>query len=246
VARAAVETEMICARRNYSRAKKDWDSDWPFDNACHVRTWILHVFLVYARQVINLGAKDVWTVDRVLAEALEGLRLIAIEVAYPAGFGYWVDNWGGSIKSDVMSQLEATTEWAQFEDELLVLAESKREGVQDHKPNKLLVPVKTNADVVPTGDSRFPPALTVGKARSKADEPKFPDRATWLNERLRERGWNKHDVSRQGGPDHKTVQKILDGERVREDALEKMALALSKVSGSKKLPTVNLLDIPQT
>ena len=67
----------------------------------------------------------------------------------------------------------------------------------------------------------------------------------WLNDRLRERSWNKHDVSRQGGPDRKTVQKILDGRPVREDLFEKLAEALSKAPASKKLPAVNLLDIPQ-
>jgi hypothetical protein len=73
---------------------------------------------------------------------------------------------------------------------------------------------------------------------SPLQRPMFPKRAAWLNERLRERGWNKHDISRQGGPDHKTVQKILDGERVREDVLEKIAQALSN-----KLGKVTTLDI---
>jgi hypothetical protein len=73
----------------------------------------------------------------------------------------------------------------------------------------------------------------------------MPNRASWLKERLRERGWNKHDVFRQRGPHHKTVQKILDGKHVREDVLDKLANALSNVSDSKKLPNVTLLDIPQ-
>jgi hypothetical protein len=76
------------------------------------------------------------------------------------------------------------------------------------------------------------------------DEDRFPDRAAWLKERLRERSWNKHDVSRQGGPDRKTVQKILDGRHVREDVLEKLAKALSNAPVWKKLPAVNPLDIP--
>jgi hypothetical protein len=78
------------------------------------------------------------------------------------------------------------------------------------------------------------------------NEARFPDRAVWLDKRLCERSWNKHDASRQGGPDHKTVQKILDGMRVREDLLEKLAKALSNAPLSKKLPIVNLLDIPQS
>lgn len=77
------------------------------------------------------------------------------------------------------------------------------------------------------------------------ETPQFPNRASWLRERLRERSWNKHDLSRQRGPDCKTVQKILDGQRVREDVLEKLATALSKAPDSKRLPKVTLLDIPE-
>src|ERR1700685_3952388 len=97
-ARAAVEAEMILGRRNYSKVKQ------ASDNARSVRAWILSVFLVYGRQAIDLGTQRVWTVDKVLAEALEGLRLITIEVAHQTGFEYWVENWDGSVKSDVMSE----------------------------------------------------------------------------------------------------------------------------------------------
>ena len=70
----------------------------------------------------------------------------------------------------------------------------------------------------------------------------FSNRASWLKERLQERSWNKHDLSRHGygGPDHKTVQKILDGLPVREDVLHKVADALAK-----RKRTVTVLDIPQ-
>jgi hypothetical protein len=75
--------------------------------------------------------------------------------------------------------------------------------------------------------------------------PQFPNRASWLKDRLQERSWNKHDVSRQGGPDRKTVQKILDSQQIREDVLEKLATALSKAPASKKLPNVTVLDVPR-
>lgn len=69
----------------------------------------------------------------------------------------------------------------------------------------------------------------------------FPKRASWLKERLRERAWNKHDVRRYGGPDYKTVQKILDGKVVREDGLEKLVEALNK---KKKASEIKLSDVP--
>jgi hypothetical protein len=75
--------------------------------------------------------------------------------------------------------------------------------------------------------------------RRKA-QPDFPKRAAWLRERLAERAWNRNDPLRFRGPDPKTVDKILRGEAVREDVLEKLATALSKKGGG-----VNLLNIPR-
>lgn len=68
---------------------------------------------------------------------------------------------------------------------------------------------------------------------------RFPRRATWLRQRLKERGWNQNDPIRHNGPDRKTVIKILHGEPVREDMLEKLAHALSS-KVTKVLPE----DIP--
>jgi len=69
---------------------------------------------------------------------------------------------------------------------------------------------------------------------------KFPIRAQWLADRLQERSWNKHDLYSNGGPDHKTGQKVLDGLAVRPDILEKIARALSM-----KVRQVSALDIPR-
>jgi hypothetical protein len=76
--------------------------------------------------------------------------------------------------------------------------------------------------------------------RSEEPQIQLQDRASWLKERLHERSWNKHDLQGQGGPAHKTTQKILDGIAVRADVLEKVAGALSKKHGA-----VKAADIPQ-
>lgn len=93
-----------------------------------------------------------------------------------------------------------------------------------------------------------PPVHEKRRATSEPDEePQFSKRALWLAERLQERSWNKHDVSRNRGPDHKTVQKILEGKAVREDMLDKLARALSEARVRHlPNPTVTVLDIPKS
>jgi hypothetical protein len=72
-----------------------------------------------------------------------------------------------------------------------LVAESTQGAVQEYAPNKLVVPVTTDTDACLAGDNPFPPGLTAGEAfdeaRNKTHEQRFPDRAAWLNERLRER-----------------------------------------------------------
>jgi hypothetical protein len=82
--------------------------------------------------------------------------------------------------------------------------------------------------------------VKVNGGNGKNPEPKFPKRGSWLKERLLERGWSNSDPSKYGGPDRKTIEKILRGEAVRNDVLDKAASALSK-----KHATVSVLDIPQ-
>ena len=78
------------------------------------------------------------------------------------------------------------------------------------------------------------------KPKRNADRtPEFPARAQWLKDQLAKRGWNKHDLARNRGPDVKTTQQVLDGFGVREDVLEKTATALSAKRGK-----VELTDIP--
>lgn len=55
-----------------------------------------------------------------------------------------------------------------------------------------------------------------------------------------ERGWGNADASMFGGPDRKTIEKIVRGESVRNDVLEKLADALAK-----RHAKVSVVDVPQ-
>lgn len=81
-------------------------------------------------------------------------------------------------------------------------------------------------------------------AAQRASDEKigFPNRAAWMKDRLTERGWDKNSLYPMGGPDRKTVQKLLDGRYVRAEVLSRTVAALNhqKINGL----AVKLTDIP--
>jgi hypothetical protein len=94
--------------------------------------------------------------------------------------------------------------------------------------------------------TEIPVVLERAKQQSRSaesDDPSmFPKRASWVKERLRERGWDHNDPHRFSGPDRKTMLKILEGMAVKEDTLDKLVTSLNR----KKLDglTITLLQVP--
>ena len=86
--------------------------------------------------------------DQVRAQALEGLRLITIEIGSQRNYNF-IEPAGWSIRRETQQEFEATTEWQEFEDELLALADSKRRFFPD--------PFLPDASAQPLGDNPFPP-----------------------------------------------------------------------------------------
>lgn len=83
-------------------------------------------------------------------------------------------------------------------------------------------------------DSAPPQAAAAGSAAeavSAIPGPAFPARGAWLQSELDKRGWTVHDPHRFGGPDYRTVRKILAGDPVAQVVLEKIASALSSKGG---------------
>jgi hypothetical protein len=75
----------------------------------------------------------------------------------------------------------------------------------------------------------------------KTNTPSFPKRAKWADDRLKEREWDWNHPSRFGGPDRKTVKKILAGKYVQIGALAKLVTALNRIRKGKN---IEILDIP--
>jgi hypothetical protein len=120
-ARAAVEAELITSARDHDERKRQWNSHWPFPERQSLTTWILKVFLAYARAVIELGDR-IWTVDEVRRQALEGLRLITLEISFKKDYHLFIESGSGHIRSETLREFAKSNEWREFEDDLLALA----------------------------------------------------------------------------------------------------------------------------
>ena len=129
--------------------------DFHFPLERSLQTYILSVFLVYAREAIELGKTGIWTVDQVRAQALEGLRLIAIHGGSQKNRNF-IEQHGLNIKRETQQEFELTREWEEFEDELLALADSVRNG----RPGPSGIPASTV--VRPESSCRDKPKLNLG------------------------------------------------------------------------------------
>jgi hypothetical protein len=124
--------------------------------------------------------------------------------------------------------------------ELLAAADTIREQRQDTGLQPAITfPVLEDKLPGEDGNCARLPLIENTELPGNGANANFRNRTRWLVSRLRERAWDPPDVSRNGGPDKKTIQKMLKGEAVRSDVLEKLAKALSKKGGN-----VSVLDIP--
>jgi hypothetical protein len=119
-----------------------------------------------------------------------------------------------------------------------VMAEGRRALERWHRS---LTESKQDPVISPSLSSEAPASAethATSPNKTKHEKPLFPRRATWLKERLTERGWNRNQPRKFGGPDPKTLDKILAGGEVREDVLEKLAIALSKKRGKVDITSI--------
>ena len=94
----------------------------------------------------------------------------------------------------------------------LAMASSSASGVESAIP--------------PDGDA-FSSHSTSSVAKSE-----FPDRAVWLTKQMDHRGWGPQQLHDAGGPDPKTIRRILAGKRVHATTRGAVAKALSTVFSS--------------
>jgi hypothetical protein len=221
--------------------------------------YVLRVFLAFSREACELGKQGIWTVGRIQSEAKHFLCRLTVAEYYEqlqdrfGGNPIWdlernrplvadATTGAGSLLPKVKRFIYESEEWRHCEAELLSIAEHQAQGAGPKEPaeggfgtRKGSAPNVADHD---GADSVQP--MTVDGRNEKNPEPQFSNRAAWLKDRLLERGWSSSDPSKYRGPDRKTIEKILRGEAVRNDVLEKLADSLSR-----KHANVSVLDIPQ-
>ncbi len=124
--RNRVEAEKIRAGRDFDSEKQA--SRWTSDVEANLRHYILRTFLAFANEARDLR---LWPVDEMDSNCREFLRLLTIDAYFEKGYdkagGRLTDmtsNWNGAILSEVEREFMNTSEWRQYQDVLLEVAEA--------------------------------------------------------------------------------------------------------------------------
>ena len=134
---------------------------------------------------------------------------------------------------------------ARIEEPAALLAEVRAE-IARRPPEPEATPQPDSEPAQPLSTESLPPHKAIA-----APPLQFPNRAAWLKERLRERHWSPLKLEQKAGPgglDHKTIQKVLDGVKVTNGVLDRLATALSNYTprpGGAVLNRVTEFDIPR-
>jgi Uri superfamily endonuclease len=128
--RAAVAAEKLRAARDFDQMLEDLRRS--ADIGEQVRKYILRQFLVFVREASKLGKRGIWHVDHLQNAAMEFLRRATIDAVYDKGggrlHGEWVSHFDGSLNSEIKRHFEKSSEWRQYEDMLLQVAEAQEAG----------------------------------------------------------------------------------------------------------------------
>jgi hypothetical protein len=223
-ARARFQAERAKAELWYNEAvKKDKTVE---DLVETLIDYAFRVFFRLATEIYNTGLEMGWNAQGV-RERIETSLDNVINHAFHSKHYYreaeGSDLWRAGFRVRASDAIRSSAQWRVIQENLQALAEWEAD------------PTEPGTDV---SNSTEPPPV----AAKNRKEPisLFPKRASWLKERLLERGWSNSDPAKYRGPDRKTIEKILRGEAVRNDVLEKLADALSG-----KHSTISVLNVPR-
>jgi hypothetical protein len=139
--RAAVAAEKLRAGKDFDQVRKHLWLGPSIEQ--DLRKYVLRQFLVFVREASKFGKRGIWHVDRVEDFALEFLRRATIDAVYDKGRGCgksWISDWSGSLTSVISRQFEESSEWQQYQDMLLQVAEAQEAGAVNADAEALTEP----------------------------------------------------------------------------------------------------------
>lgn len=186
--------------------------------------YVLATFTAFATVACKLGREKVWPVLRIQNECEKFLSEFTLQAVHEYRYLNMPQMfYGGIVNPDVMRDYKLSSEWTHFQGNLLKVAQEQSEAPFIYFDSK------SGASPSATPDASTPSIPPI-RTNAPGQLERFPNRANWLSQCLKDRGWDKNSLRVRGGPDRKTIQKILDGEHVSERSIEKTINALNKKS----------------
>jgi hypothetical protein len=192
--RNRVRAEMLQADADFLHEEKSHELK-SYEREVLAIRWICRILGVFAEEACSLvrSGDPAWRPSQVETRVDEVLRLLTLEAECSKSGGgdklYLTQS--GHVSASALATISRSSEWSQYIQALESLLVRRAGSSVAH------IGVGEQA-----GERRGGDGL---KSKGNAYEVRFPGRAAWLKERLHERGWNKHDVSRQNGPYHRSM-----------------------------------------
>ena len=155
---------------------------------------------------------------------------VALVARYAPELG-WLDKYrptGGTVRAYLTVTGLAPTSARTWKEQAFLLCSGQQQDIRPNAPQEPISEDEQQARV-----NRIVKDLVQDNGpRSSAEQPPAPERrhplrAAWLQKQLDEHGWSKYRLAAFGGPDPKSVQKVLDGLAVTEEVFQKVLQGLS-------------------
>ena len=157
----------------------------------HRSKMIQDVFFAFCTQARSACREASWTATQV-RQAVETAWPVICDSYFIREHGDRSNQAKAAFRAALWKTIENDQQWKRHLSELVALA------ARDSKQ----IP---HLSAVPAPAAAPKPINGVGIHKRESQVTQFLKRASWLAERLRERSWNKHELWRRGGPDHKTT-----------------------------------------
>jgi hypothetical protein len=231
--RAPVETAYADAERAFVQARKNGHS--LVEGAIDL---VKPVVIAFAHQACESGLEGRWTTERIRTEVRRFQETLIHFAYYKKSESHQSTRGFDSFQRQIETRIEQSQEWLDHLTELSAVAKHqadrshsafvRAEGASDRRAQPIARAARKGRDRGRAGRQYESGKSGTQTKKTRTSSGSLPKRAAWLKAEMENRGHiTPYRLHKAGGPDKKTIAKILRGKPVSDEVLRKLVAGLS-------------------